>query len=280
MATGKFGNEKAILFGSLAERCPADFYRVNCKGSDAPWIVSIDGNFQHWRLLIASKYSIPPYLSFLFYEVPHNERASVKATAVTASTTALCAHNFKAAGSKPMTMAKCDETGLMSLVCRHDCCVALMNMYAGERFEWVLFILEKFLDQFHCYAHELRCQKLFGLTLTKRVGESDGEGTERVWGLINDLVSSRRQSSSPNKQLQLEDRLLYSAEIKRFSLAMILLGRFTKAKKNHQLETARLQLVLDTVITVERKQLGGLPLTNPPGTAEQDDDADQTSETE
>ncbi|RPA74618.1 hypothetical protein BJ508DRAFT_332906 [Ascobolus immersus RN42] len=294
-----FGSEKAITFGSLAERCPACFYRVGCKGASNPWIVCIDGNFQHWRLLYASKYSIPPYLSQLFVDVPPVQRATIQATAVNTPATELCAHNFKAAGSKPMTMKKCDETGLMSVVCRHDCAVTMMNMYAGERFEWVLFALEHFLqmvelesglrnecillydvacrltpfvrthkpdlaerltvvvNKFHCYAHELKCQKLFGPTLRKGVGESDGEGTERVWGDINDLVASGRQSSAPNKQLQIEDRILFRAQQKRYGLAEILFNRYLRAHANLETERKRLALILDTTIYIECKDISG-----------------------
>ncbi|RPA71290.1 hypothetical protein BJ508DRAFT_315759 [Ascobolus immersus RN42] len=61
----------------------------------------------------------------------------------------ICAHNFKAAAAKaekPHSMAKCDETGLFALVCRHDIPLKLMNNYVGERFEYVILILKAFLE--------------------------------------------------------------------------------------------------------------------------------------
>ncbi|RPA70729.1 hypothetical protein BJ508DRAFT_195031, partial [Ascobolus immersus RN42] len=37
------------------------------------------------------------------------------------------------------------------------------------------------VNKFHGYAHEYRCQELFGAHQTLSIGQSDGEGTERVW---------------------------------------------------------------------------------------------------
>ncbi|RPA70783.1 hypothetical protein BJ508DRAFT_201600, partial [Ascobolus immersus RN42] len=46
------------------------------------------------------------------------------------------------------------------------------------------------VNKFHGYAHEFRCQELFGQHQTARIGQSDGEGTERVWALLRTLVAS------------------------------------------------------------------------------------------
>src|SRR5690606_1397723 len=44
------------------------------------------------------------------------------------------------------------------------------------------------VNKFHRYAHEYRCQELYGQHQTKGVGQSDSEGTERVWALLRCLV--------------------------------------------------------------------------------------------
>lgn len=44
------------------------------------------------------------------------------------------------------------------------------------------------VNKFHGFAHEFRCQELFGQHQTKGIGQSDGEGTERVWALLKCLV--------------------------------------------------------------------------------------------
>ncbi|RPA70803.1 hypothetical protein BJ508DRAFT_197048, partial [Ascobolus immersus RN42] len=44
------------------------------------------------------------------------------------------------------------------------------------------------VNKFHGYAHEFRCQEVHGQHQTKGVGQSDGEGTERVWALLRCLI--------------------------------------------------------------------------------------------
>lgn len=46
------------------------------------------------------------------------------------------------------------------------------------------------VNKFHGYAHEYRCQELFGQHQTENIGQSDGEGTERVWSLLRAIVAS------------------------------------------------------------------------------------------
>lgn len=283
----------AVRFGTLGERCPACNYREKCLSPDQPWIVSIDCCFQHWRFKHASRHTIPAYPSCIFINVPEADRATVS-SAPDVHATQLCAHNFKAAGTKPSTMKKCDETGLISVVCRHDSVVAMLNMYAGERFEWILYGLDKSLEKleeetglrnpvillydvackmeafasthrpdldsrmrvavnkFHGYAHELRCQKLYGVTQLKGAGESDGEGNERVWGTINGLATARRESSSPTKMLMVDDRLLFTSTRKRYNLARTLNARWLRATKNLQDTRKRLDVIFASPARIVR----------------------------
>lgn len=46
------------------------------------------------------------------------------------------------------------------------------------------------VNKFHGFAHEYRCQELWGTHQFQGVGQSDGEGTERIWALLRVLVSS------------------------------------------------------------------------------------------
>lgn len=46
------------------------------------------------------------------------------------------------------------------------------------------------VNKFHGYAHEYRCHELWGVQQLQHVGESDGEGTERIWALLRTLVAS------------------------------------------------------------------------------------------
>lgn len=117
---------------------------------------------------------------------------------------------------------------------RHDIPLRFLNIYAGERLKWVVFLLKQFIEtldiqvgstalsqvillydvacqlsphirknekdlferisvavnKFHGYAHEYRCQELFGAHQTPRIGQSDGEGTERVWFLLHSIVGA------------------------------------------------------------------------------------------
>ncbi|RPA73357.1 hypothetical protein BJ508DRAFT_216241, partial [Ascobolus immersus RN42] len=50
--------------------------------------------------------------------------------------------------------------------------------------------LQVCVNKFHGYAHEFRCQELYGQHQTLGVGQSDGEGTERVWALLRVLVTA------------------------------------------------------------------------------------------
>lgn len=46
------------------------------------------------------------------------------------------------------------------------------------------------VNKFHGYAHEYRCHELWGAHQQKGLGESDGEGTERVWAKLRVLVTA------------------------------------------------------------------------------------------
>ncbi|RPA70809.1 hypothetical protein BJ508DRAFT_218882 [Ascobolus immersus RN42] len=46
------------------------------------------------------------------------------------------------------------------------------------------------VNKFHGYAHEYRCHELWGAQQRLGIGESDGEGTERVWAKLRVLVTA------------------------------------------------------------------------------------------
>ncbi|RPA80269.1 hypothetical protein BJ508DRAFT_327578 [Ascobolus immersus RN42] len=214
------GSELVMTHNSLANRCPADYYREECQDDTASLIFGIDGNQQQFRYKNASKNPIPLYRSSLFVDIPDVEKYNLT-KAASAPDAGLCSHNFKAAGQKPVSMSKCDETGLYIAVCRHDVPLLLMNSYAGEQFDFVVRMIKKLLEKaegesgfeynailtydvacklgphikhffpglakrlevvvnkFHGFAHELRCQLVYGAIWQVLLGESDGEGPER-----------------------------------------------------------------------------------------------------
>ncbi|RPA70748.1 hypothetical protein BJ508DRAFT_196228, partial [Ascobolus immersus RN42] len=46
------------------------------------------------------------------------------------------------------------------------------------------------VNKFHGFAHEYKCSQLWGVHQTTGVGDSDGEGCERVWALLKTIVHS------------------------------------------------------------------------------------------
>ncbi|KAG2063200.1 hypothetical protein BDR04DRAFT_1131133 [Suillus decipiens] len=120
-----------------------------------------------------------------------------------------CTESFVAADEKRKKASTCffTNTGLMALLCRHDCVLWLANLTsAGEKQHYVLALLDclfkhfppqmtigllydiKFLDDntlscisfaiavFHVYGHEWPCQIIYHLRKHKGFGLSDGEG--------------------------------------------------------------------------------------------------------
>ncbi|KAE8222257.1 hypothetical protein CF319_g4510 [Tilletia indica] len=59
---------------------------------------------------------------------------------------------------------------------------------------------------FHVYGHTSGCQAKYSPRRVEGMGWSDGEGMERVWSAISNLISSTRSMSQVNRRFQLEER--------------------------------------------------------------------------
>ncbi|KAG1810838.1 uncharacterized protein BJ212DRAFT_1448552 [Suillus subaureus] len=114
------------------------------------------------------------------------------------------------------------DTGLMALLCRHDHVLWLANLTsAGEKQHYALALLDclfkhlppqmtigllyniwKFLDDntlsrisfavavFHAYGHQWPCQIVYHPRKHEGFGLSDGEGCERLWSSLMQLIPS------------------------------------------------------------------------------------------
>ncbi|EGG13009.1 uncharacterized protein MELLADRAFT_87078 [Melampsora larici-populina 98AG31] len=127
---------------------------------------------------------------------------------------------------------QCDDTGVFGSTCRHDVPLRLVNIYkSGEKLHYAITILDNILEAFpearvgclydigchldvhmekrkllpqyreqlafatsvfHAYAHQWPCQIMYHPRFIKYFGLSDGEGLERLWSFLSDLVSLNR----------------------------------------------------------------------------------------
>ncbi|KAG2048979.1 hypothetical protein BDR06DRAFT_1070368 [Suillus hirtellus] len=126
-----------------------------------------------------------------------------------------CGESFVAADEKHEKASTCfvTNTGLMALLCRHDCVLWLANLTsAGEKQHYALALLDHFcrkwklLDDntllcisfavvvFHAYGHQWPCQIIYHPRKHEGFGLSDGEGCERLWSSLKQLIPSLRVS--------------------------------------------------------------------------------------
>ncbi|RPA74430.1 hypothetical protein BJ508DRAFT_312877 [Ascobolus immersus RN42] len=130
--------------------------------------------------------------------------------------------------------------------------------------------LEVVVNKFHGYAHEFRCHERWGAHQKKGVGESDGEGVERLWSFLRPLVTPgyvcfhallapmgctvtsegsstvntfvRKTSSPANRKLFIEIYSLRLAQRKRYSIGKTLTGRYATAELHRSVAADTLQL--------------------------------------
>ncbi|KAG2101584.1 uncharacterized protein F5147DRAFT_746952 [Suillus discolor] len=114
-----------------------------------------------------------------------------------------CGESFVAADKKR------EKASLMTLLCRHDRVLWLVNLTsAGEKQHYVLALLDQFCRKwnllndntlsrislavvvFHAYGHQWPCQIIYHLRKRKGFGLSDGEGCERLWSSLKQLIPS------------------------------------------------------------------------------------------
>ena len=133
-----------------------------------------------------------------------------------------CNNSFTAADSnriKANTQFFAD-TGLIALLCHHDCVLWLVNMTsAGEKQHYVLCLLENlfqnipltmrigFLYDIACQFHQWPCQIVYHLHKCPGFGLSDGESCEIFWSSIKLLIPSLRVSGYYNRIYTLDTQV-------------------------------------------------------------------------
>ncbi|KAK0533177.1 hypothetical protein OC834_002340 [Tilletia horrida] len=211
-------------------------------------IVSIDGNFTHCRQAEpdhVEKNPCPPAY-FVSQAQVQEVAASMDRLAKKHSVGALrdqinaCSANVKAADERAAKGAfgVCDITGLVGLCCRHDiplvfCDItsaALIAVVPALKHIGVLYDIGcRFPNKrniadilrirvtwavsvFHVYGHNYRCQVLYSPRRKPGFAWSDGEGMERVWSALADIIAAERLMSHGERHLALEGRLRHIGE--------------------------------------------------------------------
>ena len=148
-----------------------------------------------------------------------------------------CGDSFKAADEKreKASTKYFSDTGLMSLLCRHDRVLWIVSMtHAGERQHYALALINKLFQHippqmtvgllydigcqlnrsclkwgflknyqgrilfgilvFHAFGHQWPCQIIYHPRKCQGFGLTDGEGCERFWSSIKQLIPSLRVS--------------------------------------------------------------------------------------
>ncbi|KAH9825270.1 hypothetical protein DFH28DRAFT_21067 [Melampsora americana] len=164
---------------------------------------------------------------------------------------------------------RCDDTGLFAAACRHDVPLKFVNIYqSGEKLYYPVAILDHLLTQlpgkkfgvlydigchlkvhiqkrnllskhegrlsyatsvFHAYAHQWRCQIFFNPRFIALFGLSDGEGLERVWSHLSNLVSALRISTRLHRLLSIHWRAAFFSQKTTEGSGMWLMRRLENA---------------------------------------------------
>ncbi|EGG12645.1 uncharacterized protein MELLADRAFT_86843 [Melampsora larici-populina 98AG31] len=164
---------------------------------------------------------------------------------------------------------QCDDTGVFGSTCRHDVPLRFVNIYkSGEKLHYAITILDNILEAFpearvgclydigchldvhmekrkllpqyrdqlafatsvfHAYAHQWPCQIMYHPRFIKHFGLSDGEGLERLWSFLSDLVSLNRVCTRLHRLQSINIRAeLYGEELT-FSSAKWLVKKYHNA---------------------------------------------------
>ncbi|KAK0559455.1 hypothetical protein OC844_004401 [Tilletia horrida] len=197
-----------------------------------------------------------------------------------ADTINACTANVKAADELAAKGAYgvCDITGLVGLCCRHDIPLIFCDITSpGERHCYAIALLRALItavpalqhigvlydigcrfgnkrnisellpvtitwavSSFHVYGHNYRCQVLHSPRRRHGFGWSDGEGMERVWSALSDLISAERTMSHGERHAALETRLRHIG----YRHLMELHDNIKKKKKRIQQAASKARSVL------------------------------------
>ncbi|KAL9934603.1 hypothetical protein V8E36_006378 [Tilletia maclaganii] len=209
------------------------------------------------------------------------EQPVSEASTDTGPTFHACTSNVLAADEKAAKAARgpCDITGLVGLCCRHDVPLLFCDIDTpGERHYFAVALLKYLCDAvpslkhigvlydigcrfsgkdsvtrivkprvswavsvFHVSGHSISCQILYSPRRTKGFGWSDGEGMERIWSALSNLIVSARSMSHGERRHVVERRLNHIGSQARLGLITTLKARLAPLKS---LRTEALKIIL------------------------------------
>ncbi|KAL9939650.1 hypothetical protein V8E36_001467 [Tilletia maclaganii] len=85
------------------------------------------------------------------------------------------------------------------------------NMQADTKISWSVPV-------FHVYGHTVSCKTKYSPRNLVGFGFTDGEGMERVWSGLHNLIGTQRNMSEGERRFSLEERLDYLAAARRLDL--------------------------------------------------------------
>ncbi|KIK34569.1 hypothetical protein CY34DRAFT_26825 [Suillus luteus UH-Slu-Lm8-n1] len=196
----------------------------------------------------------------------------------------LCENAYEAADWKNQkaAMDSFDDTGVMALICHHDIPLFFGNIDSpGEQQKYSVALLQHLFSllppqvtvvalydvgcmlahrlrfattAMHAYGHEWACQLVYNPCICLGLGLSDGEGTERLWSWLVQLIGVERSSSVAAIGLEMcsdlgdwiKRRLKHGVN-DQGSTAQDILDQYTPARLKKELDTVLgLQADLDT----------------------------------
>nr|GAT44791.1 predicted protein [Mycena chlorophos] len=98
------------------------------------------------------------------------------------------------------------------------------------RLKIVMTLFRFVVPKMHIKGHVLLCQLLFSLSFAAGSGQTDGEGIERMWVLINGIVTSTRSCGPGSRADQLDDHWSYLNWMKLVGLPVLLRRRLDAAR--------------------------------------------------
>ncbi|KAL9938329.1 hypothetical protein V8E36_002952 [Tilletia maclaganii] len=266
-----FDDDLDLTFADLLHRCPACFYGL----SDERRLKNID---LVQRSALPPAYFVSARQVEAVRQLM--EQPVSEASTDTGPTFHACASNVLAADEKAAKAARgpCDITGLVGLCCRHDVPLLFCDIDTpGERHYFAVALLKYLCDAvpslkhigvlydigcrfsgkdsvtrivkprvswavsvFHVFGHSISCQILYSPRRTEGFGWSDGEGMERIWSALSNLIVLARSMSHGERRHVVERRLNHIGSQARLGLIITLKARLAPLKS---LRTEALKII-------------------------------------
>lgn len=177
-----------------------------------------------------------------------------------------------------------DEKAVFGCVCRHEYPLRFLDIKHGERFGYIIYLLEQLLEldrskpiqrkvvydigcklhrhveltnnekilgkvafmlpAFHAFAHSTPCQMKYSIFYQEGSGFSNGEQCERLWSYLRCFSSMTREMTAAHRQDALTDALLYYSRKILMKTGFLTVNRLTRAKDALTASSAELQKLL------------------------------------